>query len=116
MGAIWTTKEGRKIPVEEIGDRHLQNIFRMLLRAGFRAKSVAHVSTFMGPQPCGDGAIESLEHERRRISLASLGEFAPEPYKDIVAEIKRRDPSFDVEKAEEAYEEELCAFLMETFN
>lgn len=111
----WVTREGQTIPIEELEQRHLMNIFRMLLRVGYHGKIDAVISMHFGT-PRGDGAVESWECELRRIENATIGEFAPAIYKDIVDEIKRRDASFNIQAAEIAYEEELAFEKLQTYN
>ena len=36
MGVLWTTRDGRQLPVEEMSDRHLINTIRMLERVAVR--------------------------------------------------------------------------------
>lgn len=60
--SIWTTEDGRKIPVVRMSDSHLRNAYRMLKRKGF--VSPARLDDFMaGPQPRGDMAQMAWDDE-----------------------------------------------------
>jgi len=39
---LWTTKDGRKIPIREMGDKHLYNTIRMVHRKGASMRSLPY--------------------------------------------------------------------------
>lgn len=59
---IWTTKDGRKLPVKDMETGHIQNALAMLKRKGF--VSVKTLNIYLrGPEPRGDGAQMAFETE-----------------------------------------------------
>lgn len=50
---IWTTRDGQEIPYDELTDRHLKNIIRMLNRAAWQMAT--------GPYPNGEMAQDAFD-------------------------------------------------------
>jgi len=63
----WRTKEGQLIPIPEIGDRHLLNIYRMLDRKAckIRAATRAYLHPVLGPH--GDMAQLAASQEMDKL-------------------------------------------------
>ena len=60
---VWITRDGRGIPIPELGDRHLLNIIRLLRRASLSyTNHMAHRYIVMG-YPQGEMAQDAWEKE-----------------------------------------------------
>ncbi len=59
----WKTKDGRSIPVSEMGTEHIKSALAMLKRKGFVSpeRVVFYVSSLL---PHGEVAIDALEREQ----------------------------------------------------
>ena len=60
---IWTTANGRKIPISELTDNHLLNIINMVAAAGNRLRDYEAMKMINGVQPTGNGARVCFESE-----------------------------------------------------
>ena len=59
---IWTTENGREIPIKDLADPHLINILRMLKRNGVIASSTLEFYLTCEP-PTADGASMAFDQE-----------------------------------------------------
>jgi hypothetical protein len=81
----WTTREGERIPIAEMSNRHLLNARRMMERGGFVGVSTIAAYLF-GPGPNGDAAQEAFDSELSQLAGAPIS-----PLVDALdLEIKRR--------------------------
>lgn len=83
---IWTTKDGREIPIKDMEDSHLLSTIKMLDRAHLaRIWECCRAQSFFQ----GDMAIFSMEQEESR--MANLGPSYNWPiYADLVEEAEDR--------------------------
>lgn len=90
----WTDKHGKKTPIDKLGDRHLKNIYEMLLRAGQRELSNAVASAYTGLGFLrGEYAIMTLESELWSLEDMTPREFALQKwpiFEHIESEMGRR--------------------------
>lgn len=65
---VWTTREGKKIPISKMPDKHLINAIRMLDRIAEMAqwKALSDGYALLGMLQ-GEMAIDSVENDLRRI-------------------------------------------------
>lgn len=93
----WKTKDGRLIPFSDIGDDHLVNILKMLVR-GAVAKKAEKLAVYVnGPQPRGDEALTAFEKEFCRLMNADFRDFAWPQFAGLLEEAKRRGSSIDID-------------------
>lgn len=59
--AVWTTKEGQEIQLRDMGDEHLSNTIKFLLRHAASRQIRENIIFFGGPQPSGDAASDAYE-------------------------------------------------------
>jgi len=62
MKDIWTTKDGREIPIKDMSDRHLVNTLNMLNNKGFISHKTM-MSYLSGSEPQGEMAQLAYEQE-----------------------------------------------------
>jgi hypothetical protein len=84
---VWRTKDGRRIPLREMGDQHLMNTMVYLRRAHQRyVESIV----FLGiPVDIGDCARDAAEEEMVNALESKVEEFFP-IYDDLMTEAIRR--------------------------
>jgi hypothetical protein len=59
--AIWTTKEGRKIKLRDMGDRHLENTIKLITRVAASQQIQDDALFLAGPFPIGDMACMAFD-------------------------------------------------------
>ena len=62
---VWTCRDGRKVALSAMVDRHLVNAYKMLRRAG--VVGVGEVTVAYSGQPNGDGALDAWLLGQREI-------------------------------------------------
>jgi hypothetical protein len=77
-GPTWTTKDGRKIPISAMSDRHLDNAIKYFECRG----ALAHVMT---PEERAEDLVSMAEY-----NMSALRECTIEGYKRLVEERERR--------------------------
>ena len=85
---VWTTKDGRKIPIFKMSDSHLLNTLRMCENTNIEYDEMLEwgLDPFWGPR--GDGAQMAFEQELIRLELIT---FSLLPWIPILTEeVKRR--------------------------
>lgn len=70
---VWTTKDGRKIPVSEMTDEHLTNAYLMLKQKGFVGNRT--LRCYLSRGPTADGALVAFEAEQRAVFDSPFSEF-----------------------------------------
>lgn len=60
---IWTTKEGKEIPLSEIGDQHLRNIARMMRREISAAWRISGILQGEMAPIAADSDIDGMEED-----------------------------------------------------
>lgn len=76
---IWKTKDGRKIPYQDLGNTHLLNILKMLRRSAIILHQARVLQATSGPQPRTDHGMDHLEMEIRAMEAETWREHvAPE--------------------------------------
>ena len=88
---LWKCKDGTKIRIKDMTDSHLQNAVNMLLRIAGAKQSDA-LSFY--PDFNGEMAQFLAENEWYRLNEMTVEDFAEREipiYKDMVAEIERRE-------------------------
>jgi len=101
----WLTKEGEKIPIENLSDKHLLNIHRMLRQQIEDTKSYTGISgTFWEPR--GEMACEAFEQEMEQqmelsyIASIKLIKIQQEIDKRGLAELPLKEPYKPMPKME----------------
>ena len=82
---IWTTKEGKKIRISILEDRHLMNIIKLIERQ--YARTIG--SYLVGPQPRGEMAQDAFDQEFDALDQGGPSEFN-EQYDFLVEEAEKR--------------------------
>ena len=87
---LWTCKDGTKVRIKDMSDRHLQNAAQLILRSASRARSHALLTY---PDFNGEMAQLLAEQEWDKLDAMTDEDFAESEmpiYKDLVEEIERR--------------------------
>lgn len=71
-GPTWKTRDGRVLPIADMGDDHLANTIRMLRRKGFIGRST--LEAYMTSGPSGDMASMAFEQEQREVFSRPVSE------------------------------------------
>lgn len=104
---IWTTKDGREIPIKEMTDGHLLNAIAYLRRKAGIVKARELAVYLCGPEPRGDGAMDAFDAEFQDAEEKSAEDHlagAIPAYSEMITEAERRGlevPEFDEEAAEQ---------------
>ena len=100
---IWETRDGRKIPIEQMGDRHLLNTIAMLNRSAciFRLTLLTELAMAC-TAVSGDGALMAIESEMHTLDICPDDEVlarAVPQYGLLLDEAARRNLGVPVEVA-----------------
>ena len=75
---VWTTREGQKLQMHEIGDRHLLNIIQLLRRNSLAAMSDGYSAmSFLRGEHAIDAAESEIDREQYQYQEA-ISEFCAE--------------------------------------
>jgi len=72
---VWKTKDGRDVPVAQLGDEHLQNILRMLLRRSPMMREAQALGMALSTGPSGEMARDAFDMEVERLERVDLVTF-----------------------------------------
>ena len=92
---FWTTKDGQKIRIKNMGDSHLLNTIKMLRRFGGLKHAIDDCEFWSMPMPQGEQATycwESMESEQ---ADKSWRDFVPDIYWELESEADRRGLKYD---------------------
>jgi hypothetical protein len=82
---VWTTKEGKQIPIGKMATQHIRNTLNMLRENGFIGAETRRYYTSC-PSPTAEGALDAFNQEFDRVIEARPTEFI-----DLFeAELKKR--------------------------
>lgn len=98
MTPIWTTKDGREIPIDQMEDDHLVNTILMLTRgAGFDHElSIWRLANYAGSAPDGAAmAAEMALAEAERFELWDVWDQLDPFLPVLLAEARRRNLPFE---------------------
>lgn len=88
----WRTRDGQEIPVRDLSNSHLLNIYRMLLRVIEEHCKECLADAYVFASTCrGDGAIDAIESEIACIENADEDDIIQREFPAIHAEMDRRD-------------------------
>jgi len=88
---IWTTRDGRKIRVHDMGDDHLMNTMRMLIRVASvtRAKKMIFYTTCT--PPTAERSLDAFDCEASLVFDSTIDDFLPKVYETMEEERLRRE-------------------------
>lgn len=82
---VWTTKDGRHIPIEKMATQHIKNTLNMLINKGYVGLGTLSFYIHCTP-PTAEGALDAFDQEFARVIDAE-----PTEYIDLFeAELKKR--------------------------
>ena len=82
----WTTKEGKKIRIKDIEDKHLLNVICFLRR---KAEFI-HSGELLACMSINFQGEQAQYEQDRFISNSSWEDYIPEIYEDMIKEAKKR--------------------------
>jgi hypothetical protein len=85
---LWTTREGQQLTLDQIDNRHLANILKMLLRNAERIRMESLCQ--MGSPPTAEMAEYYFEQAQTALTEAEPEELIEQLYPELTAEAERR--------------------------
>lgn len=89
----WKTKDGREIPIKDLGDGHLENILNLLIRHAVVKRCQTELAylrpAFGGPR--GDMAQDAFDQEFDGICQLTTEDYFLPIWWDLEAEAKKRE-------------------------
>jgi hypothetical protein len=94
----WKTKDGVKIRICDMTDRHLLNVMRLLMRqaTAYRAKAISAMSRI--PEPTAEIAQADFQQAEEELWDSEPEDFLPDIYEKLQIDCSRRklnDPNYE---------------------
>lgn len=92
MSVKWKTKNGSSIHIKDMGDEHLINAMKLLIRHAVHEKVTTERCYLFPPfgGPSGDGAQMAFDSEFDQIMEMTTDDYLPDIYLDMQMEATRR--------------------------
>lgn len=88
--AVWLTREGKAIKIRDMGNQHLSNTMKFLLRHAADRQIRLEKLLLCGPQPRGDWATEAFDDICAEQAEKNVLDYVRDIYWDMETEYKLR--------------------------